>query len=314
MGIPVFSSPYGHSQAVAELCICFIVLLARQVGDRSMEVHRGEWNKVSADCYEIRGKTLGVLGYGHVGVALGILAESVGMKVIFYDILTVLPHGRNEPVASLDDLVAQSDFLSIHVTAGPENKHLIGKEQIAKMKKGSYIINAGYAGALDLDAVAAAVKSKHLGGVAVDVFPNPPEAPNSPFTSPLMGLRNVIMTPNIGDGTAQAVERVGEEVSHALVRFVTEGSTVGSVNFPSINAWPIRPNCRRITNVHQNVRGVLREIDAILSAYNVGKQVLETMPKIGYLIADIETEGKQVTTEIVSQMALLSSTIRTRIL
>jgi len=260
--------------------------------------------------------------------------QSIGMKVVFYDIATVLPHGRNESVSSLDALCAASDFLSIHVTATKDNACLIGREQIARMKKGSYIINAGYAEALDLDAVADAIKSKHLGGVAVDVFPNPPEGKE--FTSPLMGLRNVIMTPNIGDGTAQAVERVGEEVAQCLARFVTEGSTVGSVNFPSINGWPVRPGCRRIANVHQNVRGVLREIDAVLSAYNVGKQVLETSAKVGYLIADIETEGKevgliesclwstfshclisyhfQVTTEIVSQLAVLSSSIRTRIL
>lgn len=218
------------------------------------------------------------------------------MKVIFYDIATVLPHGRNEPVANLDELCSRSDFLSIHVTASPDNKALIGKSLISKMKKGSYIINAGYSEALDLDAVAEALKSKHLGGVAVDVFPLGPAGQQPPpdYKSPLAGLKNVIMTPNIGDGTAQAAERVGQEVAQCLHRFVVEGSTVGAVNFPSINTWPIRSGCRRIANVHQNVRGVLREIDAILSSYNVGKQVLETSAKVGYLIADIETEGKEV--------------------
>lgn len=214
------------------------------------------------------------------------------MKVVFYDVMTVLPHGRNEPVSSLDELLARSDFLSIHVTASPDNRCIIGKEQIARMKKGSYIINAGFSEALDLDATAEAIKSKHLFGVAVDVYPA--ATMQDEFKSPLAGLRNVIMTPNIGDGTEQALERVGEEVAQGLVRFVTEGSTVGAVNFPSINAWHIKPNCRRITNVHQNVRGVLREIDSILAAYNVGRQVLETSQKIGYLVVDVETAGKEV--------------------
>ncbi|KAJ3317863.1 ATPase of 26S proteasome regulatory subunit 4 [Blyttiomyces sp. JEL0837] len=306
MGIPVFTSPFQHQGSVAEMVISMIVLLARQVGDRSKEIHKGEWNKVSAGCIEVRGKTLGIVGYGQVGSQLGVMAESLSMRVIFYDTLSLMPIGRAEPKASLEAVLKEADFVALNVSSLPENVNMIGQKELALMKKNSYIINGSYERAIDEEALAAAIKSGHLAGAALDCFPNQPRAKKSTFTSPLAGLKNVIMTPNIGDVTVEAEVRVGTEVANSVYRFISEGSTVGSTNFPSVAAWPLKAGTRRILNMHRNVRGVLQEIDYILSAYNVGKQVLDTREGLGYLIADIATE--EVTTEIVSQLALLAST------
>ncbi|KAJ3336702.1 hypothetical protein HDU93_002322 [Gonapodya sp. JEL0774] len=282
MGIPVFSSPYGHSYSVAELSICFIISLARQLMDRSMEMHRGEWNKVSSDCYEVRGKTLGIVGYGHIGSQLGVMAESIGMRVIFYDIATVLPIGRSQPQASLAALLPVSDFVAICVSPTAENRHLFGENEIRQMKKGAYLINTSYSEAVDFEAAAQALKAKNLAGAAFDVFPNTPLSNQASFQHPFASLKNVIMVPNLGDATQQAHERVGHDVANSIVRFLNEGASVGAVNFPSIQSWPLKSGTRRILNMHRNVRGVLKEIDYILSAYNVGKQVLETNGKLGY--------------------------------
>ncbi|KAJ3124362.1 hypothetical protein HK098_001186 [Nowakowskiella sp. JEL0407] len=312
MGIPVFNSPYQHQHSVAELIISFTVLLARQIGDRSREIHRGEWNKVSSNCYEVRGKVMGIVGYGHVGSQLGVSAEALGMKVIFYDDVTMMPIGNAVPKDSLNDLLKEADFVAINISAEKDNFHLIGKDQLALMKKGSYIINCSYHEAVDVDALAEALKSGHLGGAALDCLPNQPSAPTPNFVSPLQNCKNVILTPFIGDKTLESYERMGVEVASALARYLEDGTTIGAVNFPNIAAWPQRPNTRRIVNMHRNVRGVLKEIDYILSAYNVGKQVLDTKDGIGYLIAEVGTEN--VTAEIVTQLALLANTIRTRIL
>ncbi|KAJ3415695.1 hypothetical protein HDV05_004373 [Chytridiales sp. JEL 0842] len=312
MGIPVFTSPFQHQGSVAEIVISFIVLLARQIGDRSKEIHTGEWNKISAGCNEVRGKTLGIVGYGQVGSQLGVMAEALSMQIIFYDNVALMPIGRAMPKNTLDELLVESDFVALNVSSIPENVKFIGEKQLAKMKKGSYLINASFGDAIDLDALAASLKSGHLAGAAIDCFPNQPKTKSTNFTNPLMGLKNVIMTPNIGDLTLEANERVGVEVSNALLRYIHTGSTVGASNFPSVAAWPLKPGSRRILNMHRNVRGVLQEVDYILSAYNVGKQVLDTKDGLGYLVADIATEN--VTTEIVSQLALLAHTVRTRIL
>jgi len=234
------------------------------------------------------------------------------MRVVFYDVQTVLPIGRNEPCASVEEVLKQSDFVSINVSQLPENDQLIGEAELAMMKKKSYLINAGYPHAVDLEALAKKLQSGHLLGAALDVFPEMPAGNNVEFKHPFTGLKNVILTPNIGDATAQASERTGSEVANSIAWFLSEGSSVGAVNFPSIKAWPLKPGFRRIINIHRNIRGVLKEIDNILSGYNVGKQVLDTNNQIGYLLADVSTD--EVTSEIVSEMAMLSNTIRTRIL
>ncbi|KAJ1569500.1 hypothetical protein HK096_002912 [Nowakowskiella sp. JEL0078] len=312
MGIPVFNSPYQHQHAVAELIISYTILLARQIGDRSREIHTGEWNKVSAKCYEVRGKTMGIVGYGHVGSQLGVLSEALGMKVIFYDDVAMMPIGNAVAKDSLSELLSGSDFVAINISADPENVKLIGKPQLELMKKGSYIINASYGEAIDIDPVGEGLKTAPLKGGGLGVWPNQPSFQTDKFTTPLQGLKNVILTPTIGDKTLESYERMGAEVAAAVARYLVDGTTIGAVNFPSIAVWPQRPNTRRIVNMHRNVRGVLKEIDFILSAYNVGRQILDTKDGIGYLIADVGTEN--VTTEIVSQLALLANTIRTRIL
>jgi D-3-phosphoglycerate dehydrogenase / 2-oxoglutarate reductase len=322
MGIPIFTAPYQHQHSVAELIISYIVLLSRQIGDRSKEIHSKNWNKTSNDCHEVRGKTLGIVGYGHVGSQLGIMAEALSLRVIYYDSVALMPIGRASPCASLADLLSTSDFVSINVSNIPENKRMIGQKELALMKPKSYLINTSFGDAVDQDALADAIKSGHLAGAAVDSFPTQTELEafsSSKFNSPLQNLPNVILTPhygihkvNVARFTTESAQRAGTEITLSISRYINDGTTSGAVNFPSLAAWPLKPGCCRILSMHRNVRGVLREIDHILSAYNVGKQVLDTKEGVGYLIADVFTES--VSKEIVSQMAMLANTIRTRII
>ncbi|KAJ3035600.1 hypothetical protein HDV00_003626 [Rhizophlyctis rosea] len=315
MGIPVFTSPYQRHYSVAEMIISTIILLARQLLDRSRECHAGEWNKTSTNCHEVRGKTLGIIGYGHVGSQLGVLAEALSLRVLFYDSIALMPIGRAQPVDTLDQLLSQSDYVALNVSPAPENVKMIAAEQLAKMKPNSYLINASFADAVDIDALAEALKSKHLAGAAIDVFPSAPTAPTAQFPTALQNCPNVIISPNISDQTDEAQQRVAGEVTQSIVSYISDGTTHGAVDFPSIAAWPLKAGNRRILNLHRNVRGVLKEIDNILAPYNVQKQVLDTTAGpmgIGYIIADVSTEN--VATEIVSQLAMLANTIRTRIL
>ncbi|OAJ43136.1 hypothetical protein BDEG_26517 [Batrachochytrium dendrobatidis JEL423] len=275
MGIPVFTAPYQYTHSVAEMSLANIILLSRQIGDRSKEIHAGEWNK--ANLTDLRGKTLGIVGYGHAGSQLGIMAEALSICVIFYDELSLMPIGRAKPVDTLDELLAKSDYVAINITSTPENDGLFDKNMLAKMKQGSYLINASASEAVDHAALADAIKSKHIAA---------------------------------GD-TLEARRRIVAEITEDVVRYISEGTTIGAVNFPSVAAWPLKPGSRRIICMHRNVRGVLKEIDHILSAYNVGKQVLDTKDSLGYLIADVMTD--QLSTEIVSQLAMLANTVRTRI-
>ncbi|KAI8853198.1 D-3-phosphoglycerate dehydrogenase [Chytridium lagenaria] len=282
MGVnPVFSSPYQHQGSVSEIIISYLVLLARQIGDRSREIHSGEWNKISKGSVEVRGKTLGIVGYGQVGSQLGVMAEALSMRVIFYDTVNLMPIGRAEQKLTLDDVLIESDFVALNVSSIPENNKIIGEAQLKKMKKGSCLINTSCGEAVDLDALASLLKSGHLGGAAIDVFPNEPKARKDKFDSPLRNCPNVILTPHIGDMTIEADHRVGAEVASAIRRFISEGATIGAANFPSVAAWPLKAGSRRILNMHWNKRGVLQEIDYILSAYNVGKQVLDTKEGMG---------------------------------
>ncbi|KAK5666302.1 D-3-phosphoglycerate dehydrogenase 2 [Batrachochytrium dendrobatidis] len=310
MGIPVFTAPYQYTHSVAEMSLANIILLSRQIGDRSKEIHAGEWNKTSTNCVEVRGKTLGIVGYGHAGSQLGIMAEALSICVIFYDELSLMPIGRAKPVDTLDELLAKSDYVAINITSTPENDGLFDKNMLAKMKQGSYLINASASEAVDHAALADAIKSKHIAGAAIDAIPAH-EIDGKTFKSPLQSARNVILTPVIAGDTLEARRRIVAEITEDVVRYISEGTTIGAVNFPSVAAWPLKPGSRRIICMHRNVRGVLKEIDHILSAYNVGKQVLDTKDSLGYLIADVMTD--QLSTEIVSQLAMLANTVRTRI-
>ena len=311
-GLPVFNAPFSNTRSVAELIIAEIVALARQLGDRSREVHEGKWRKVAADCYEIRGKTLGIVGYGHIGRQLGVIAESMGMRVVFYDHTSKLPMGNNVSVATMRELLERADFVSLHVPETPQTKNLIGAVELAHMKRGSYLLNASRGTVVVIEALAEALGSGHLHGAAIDVYPEEPESNVDTFRSALQGLPNVILTPHIGGSTSEAQAAIGCEVSHALSRFITTGATTGAVNFPLVE-MPKVPGSHRILNVHRNVPGVLRDINKIVSDLhaNIQAQVLATDSTIGYITIDMDRDVSQ---QVASAIAALDTSIRTRIL
>jgi D-3-phosphoglycerate dehydrogenase len=217
-GIPVFNAPYSNTRSVAELVIAEIIFLARKTGDQSRDAHNGKWNKIATGCFEVRGKTLGIIGYGHIGSQVSILAESFGMKVIFYDIQTKLPLGNAQPADSYEEVLKNADFVSFHVPESPETMNLLGAKEIAAMKKGSYVLNLSRGRVVDIDALAAALKSGHLAGAGIDVFPEEPKSNKDPFTSPLQNLTNVILTPHIGGSTEEAQRNIGLEVANKFTQ------------------------------------------------------------------------------------------------
>ncbi|HSN98255.1 MAG TPA: phosphoglycerate dehydrogenase [Candidatus Nanopelagicales bacterium] len=311
-GVPVFNAPFSNTRSVAEMIIAEIIFLARQLGDRSREVHGGMWKKTATGCHEIRGKTLGVIGYGHIGQQLGVLAEALGMRVIFHDISARLPMGNNRAVPTLGALLEQADFVTLHVPETPETRNMIGEAELARMKPGAHLLNASRGTVVVIHALAEALRSGHLAGAAVDVYPEEPETNAQQFHTELQGLPNVILTPHIGGSTEEAQEAIGREVSHTLAHFATTGATTGAVNFPPVDLPPQR-GTHRILNVHRNVPGVLRDVNKIVSDLNanIDSQILATDPHIGYLIMDLEQD---VSAEVSRRIAALSTNIRTRVL
>jgi D-3-phosphoglycerate dehydrogenase len=260
----------------------------------------------------VRGKTLGIIGYGHIGTQVGILAEAFGMRVIFYDVVSKLPVGNQRPVASLAGLLGQADFVALHVPETPQTKNMIGAAELALMKPGSYLLNASRGTVVDLDALAAAIRSGHLGGAAIDVYPEEPESNSDGFQSPLRGLPNVILSPHIGGSTEEAQEAIGREVATSLIKYVNSGATSRSVNFPDVEL-AASPETHRILNVHRNVPGVLRDINRIVSDHgaNIRAQTLSTDADIGYLIMDLDQD---VSHDVKRAVAALATSIKTRIL
>jgi D-3-phosphoglycerate dehydrogenase len=311
-GVPVFNAPFSNTRSVAELIIAEIVALSRQLGDRSREVHEGKWRKVAAGCYEVRGKTLGIVGYGHIGSQVGVLAEAMGLRVVFFDVATKLPMGNNQPRATLEELLAESDFVTLHVPATPQTHEMITARELSQMRKGSFLLNASRGTVVVISALADAIKSGHIAGAAVDVYPEEPESNNDQFRSPLQGLPNVILTPHVGGSTIEAQAAIGKEVGTSLLKFVATGATTGSVNFPQIE-MPPSSGTHRVLNVHRNVPGVLRDVNKIVSdlGANISSQVLATDPTIGYLVMDIE---KDVAQSVAESIAALTTDIRTRVL
>jgi len=311
-GVPVFNAPFSNTRSVAELIIAEIVMLSRRLGDRSREVHEGRWNKVAVGSHEIRGKTLGIVGYGHIGTQVGVLAEAFGMRVVFFDIVAKLPMGNNHSMATLEDLLAISDFVTLHVPETPGTKNMVGAAELAKMKPGACLLNASRGTVVEIEPLAAAIKSGHVGGAAVDVYPDEPEANSDGFASPLRGLGNVILTPHIGGSTEEAQEAIGREVSSALIKYINTGATTGAVNFPQIE-MPLAKGAHRILNVHRNVPGVLRDINKIVSDWgaNIRAQVLSTDSDIGYLIMDLDQDVSQ---DVKRAVGALETSIKTRIL
>ncbi len=310
-GIPVFNAPYSNTRSVAELVLCEVIALSRKLFDKSLEIHRGFWEKSASNSFEIRGKTMGIVGYGHIGSQLSILAEACGLKVIFFDITRKLPLGNSKPVDSLDELLCQSDFVSLHVPLTHETRGLMSHSKIQKMKKGAFLINTSRGQVADLEALREALKSNHLGGAAIDVYPNEPEKNGEKFTTCLQNCRNVILTPHIGGNTQEAQLNIGREVSEALHNFISLGQTFGAVNFPKIQP-PKKIQGHRLLNIHKNVPGVLGEINSFISkvGINIHSQLLSTRDQTGLLIMDIETGHKQAFEKI----RKLPTSIKTRIL
>ncbi|WP_436619211.1 phosphoglycerate dehydrogenase [Sorangium sp. So ce136] len=311
-GVPVFNAPFSNTRSVAEMIIAECIVLARQIGDRSREVHAGTWKKVSKACYEIRGKTIGLIGYGHIGQQLGVLAEAMGMRVVYYDIAQKLPMGNNRPLPTLQALLAESDYVSLHVPATPETHNMIGAAELAHMRKGSYLLNASRGTVVVIPALAEALRSGHLAGAAIDVYPEEPESNSDGFHTELQKLPNVLLTPHIGGSTEEAQESIGREVSRALTQLVTTGATTSAVNFPNVELPPLK-GTHRILNVHRNVPGVLRDVNRIVSDVNanIDSQVLSTDANIGYLIMDL---SQDVSAEVSRRIGALETSIRTRVL
>lgn len=311
-GIPVFNAPFSNTRSVAEMVIAEIVFLARQLGDRSREVHEGKWRKVATNSFEIRNKTVGIIGYGHIGRQVGVLAEAMGMRVIFYDRATKLPMGNNRAVGSMQDLLAQSDFVTLHVPATRETHEMIGPTELAQMKAGSYLLNLSRGTVVQIPALVDALKGGHLRGAAIDVYPEEPASNGDTFVSPLQNLPNVLLTPHIGGSTAEAQAAIGREVALSLLKFVNSGATTSAVNFPQAEMGQA-PGTHRILNVHRNVPGVLRDVNRIVSERhaNIQSQLLATDADIGYLIMDLD---QNVSNEVREDIAALETNIRTRIL
>ena len=311
-GVPAFNAPFSNTRSVAELMIAEIIMLSRHLGDRSREVHDGRWRKVASGSHEVRGRTIGIVGYGHIGSQVGVLAEAFGMRVVFYDIASKLPMGNNRAMARLGDVLEVADFVTLHVPETPQTRNLIGPEELARMKPGACLLNASRGSVVEIDALADAIRRSAIGGAAIDVYPEEPEGNSDGFASPLRGLPNVILTPHIGGSTEEAQEAIGREVSSALIKYVNTGATTGAVNFPHIEL-PLDEGAHRILNVHKNVPGVLRDINRIVSDHeaNIRAQVLSTDPDIGYLLMDLDQDVSQ---EVKRAIASLPTSIKTRIL
>lgn len=323
-GIAVFNSPFANSRSVAELVIAEIIVLARQLGDRSNELHNGTWNKVSAECWEIRGKTLGIIGYGHIGSQLSVLAEAMGMSVIYYDVVNLMALGTARQVPTLNELLNESDFVTCHVPELPETKNMISTPQFEQMRDGSYLINASRGTVVDIPALINASRHGKIGGAALDVYPNEPGGNGDYFTGSLntwaedlRSLKNVILTPHIGGSTEEAQKAIGVEVGEALVRYVNLGVTLGAVNLPEVNLRSLtmdEPNHARVIYIHNNVPGVLRKVNEILGDHNVDKQITDNKGDVAYLMADISDVQASEIKEISDSLEALSSRILTRFL
>lgn len=312
LGIPVFNAPYSNTRSVAEMVIAQMISLSRNLGDRNMQAHQGKWNKSANGCYEVRGKVLGIVGYGHIGSQLSILAESLGLHVVYYDVVKKLPLGNSRSADSLEELLKYSDFVSLHVPETPQTKNMIGAKELKQMKKGAFLINASRGTVVDISALVDALKSKHIGGTAVDVFPYEPQSNSETFETPLRGLSNVILSPHIAGSTEEAQEAIGVEVAESFIKFIRNGSTRGAVNFPNVDL-PAHENSVRLLNVHKNVPGVLKDINEIVAqaGANISAQYLSTDSEIGYLVMDLENAKAQDTADRISK---LKTNIKTRII
>ena len=311
-GVAVFNAPFSNTRSVAELGIAEVIMLARKAVQRTIEMHRGKWEKSAEGCVEVRRKTLGVVGYGHIGPQIGLLAEAMGMKVIFHDIVRKLALGNARQTADLNEFLRDSDFVSMHVPDTPLTRGMIGAEQLALMRKGSFLLNLSRGTIVDVSALKAALDSGHIAGAALDVYPHEPASGADPFESEIRGLENVILTPHIGGSTEEAQRNIGVEVAEALSGYFDEGISTGCVNLPEVQL-PLSLNSVRILNIHKDVPGVLGRINSFIAgaSVNIKAQNYRTSDGIGYLIMDAE---KGLPREVGEQIEALDSNIRTRFL
>jgi len=311
-GVPVFNAPFSNTRSVAELTVAEIVMLARRAAHKSQLLHTGVWEKSADGCVEVRNKTVGLIGYGHIGPQVGVLAEAFGMRVLYYDIQTKLPLGNATPVETLTKLLEASDFVSLHVPETPDTRGMIGAKELKRMKKGACLLNLSRGRVVDLDALKSALNSGHIGGAAVDVFPVEPSSNDEVFECPLSRVPNVILTPHIGGSTAEAQRNIGLEVVNTFIKFTETGSTTGAVNFPQVEL-PLVKESHRILNIHKNVPGVLSQINTIIAEMgaNIRGQYLGTMKDVGYLIIDVDSSLSKA---VKKRIDLLDANIKTRLL
>lgn len=311
-GVPVFNAPHSNTRSVAELVISEMVALSRQLGDRNSLAHRGDWMKSAVGSREVRGKTVGIVGYGHIGSQVSILAEAMGLKVLFYDVQKKLPLGNAQSVSSLKELLEKSDFVTLHVPETPETKDMISAQELAWMKKGSYLLNLSRGTVVVIEDLVDSLKAGHLSGCGIDVFPVEPSSNKERFASPLQGLPNVILTPHIGGSTEEAQYSIGVEVAETFKRYLKIGTTSGAVNFPNVDL-PKKQGTSRILNVHENKPGALGEINSLISrsGANIEAQYLSTDAEIGYLVMDVTAE-QSVVTKLATEIQDLKKSIRTR--
>ncbi|GAB6264138.1 phosphoglycerate dehydrogenase [Photobacterium sp. 53610] len=311
-GIPVFNAPFSNTRSVAELVLGEILLLLRGIPEKNAKAHRGEWQKSADASYEARGKKLGIIGYGHIGTQLSILAENLGMDVYFYDIENKLTLGNATQVDTLSELLNKADVITLHVPETLDTQNMMGAEEFARMKPGSIFINAARGTVVDIDALCSALESKHLAGAAIDVFPVEPKTNNDPFESPLTRFDNVILTPHIGGSTQEAQQNIGIEVAGKIVKYSDNGSTVSAVGFPEVTL-PEHRGCSRLLHIHENRPGILNQITTIFASegINIAAQYLQTSPELGYVVIDVETERSE---EALNKLKAIDGTIRARIL
>ncbi|MBQ4813560.1 D-3-phosphoglycerate dehydrogenase [Pseudoalteromonas luteoviolacea] len=311
-GIAVFNAPFSNTRSVAELVLGEILLLFRGIPKRNAMAHRGEWFKSAIGSYEARGKTLGIIGYGHIGTQLGIMAENIGMKVEFYDIEDKLTLGNAQQVQNLTQLLQRADVISLHVPETPQTKNLIGMAEIEVMKQGAILINASRGTVVDIDALAEALQHEKLAGAAIDVFPVEPKSNDEEFVSPLREFDNVILTPHVGGSTQEAQENIGIEVAGKLTKYSDNGSTVTAVNFPEVSL-PELSNRSRLLHVHENRPGVLTQINQAFAQHgiNIAAQYLQTDDCIGYVVIDVDSDHSEVA---LKELSAVEGTIRARIL
>jgi D-3-phosphoglycerate dehydrogenase len=313
LGIAVFNSPYSNTRSVAELIIAESIMLLRRIPERSDAAHDGLWLKDAKGSYELRGKKIGIVGYGHIGSQVSVLGEGMGLQVFYFDVEPKLPLGNAQSVGSLEELMSTCDIITLHVPATKETHNMIGAKEIGWMKKGSILLNLSRGTVVDIDALKNAIETEHLAGAGVDVFPEEPKEKSERFVSPLQGLPNVILTPHIGGSTQEAQENIGIDAATKLCNYVDRGATIGNHTVPALSLPIQSPDHHRILHIHNNVPGVLSEINSKLSALhvNITGQHLQTNQKIGYVVLDVDGDA---TLEALEELKTVKNTIKARIL